>query len=97
MMTWNLSQLMTPREVCSLMHLELDLDLSDHQGEKRKDQDQPQIQVYQVQSYKEEGVLETATEVTGVSDLPEEVQDLQLEDLLVTILLDQLLLFLVIP
>ena len=86
---------MTLKAVCFLMHLEHQ---SDHQGERRKekDLDQPQIPVYQVQFYKEEGVLEAASEVTGVSGLPEEVPDLQLEDLLATILLDQLLLFLTI-
>ena len=78
------------------MHLEHQLD---HQEGKRKEKvlDQPQIQAYQVQSYKEEGVLEAVSEVIEVSDLPEEVPGLQLEDLLAIILLDQLLLFLTIP
>ena len=86
---------MTLKAVCFLMHLEHQ---SDHQEERRKekDQDQPQTPVYQVQFYKGEGVLEAASEVTGVSDLQEEVPDLQLEDLLATILLDQLLLSLTI-
>ena len=86
---------MTLKAVCFLMHLEHQLD---HQGERRKEkaQDQPLTLVYQVQYYKGEGVLEAASEVTGVSDLPEEVPDLQLEDLLATILLDQLLLCLTI-
>ena len=87
---------MTPKVVCSLMRPE---HLSDHQGEKRKEkgQDLPQTPAYQVLSYKEEEVFEAALEVTEVPDLPEEALGLLLEDLLATILLGQLLLFLTIP